>query len=118
MKPGEIIIKDTYVLQGLLNNNFHHMLQEIILSTADKFGLVVTESYRKQKHRNDLHGTDPIRAIDIRSWCYTYPEGVADWINETWIYDPDRPDMKCAILHDAGSGMHFHIQVHPMTRRR
>jgi len=118
MKPGEIIIKDTHVLRGLLQNCFHPVLQEIIIAVADRFGLVMTESYRAQKHLHDLHGTAPVRAIDIRSWCYAYPEAVAKWINEVWSYDPDRPDMKCAILHDAGSGVHFHIQVHPMTRRR
>jgi hypothetical protein len=118
MKPGEITIKDTYVLKGLLQNSFHPRLQEIILSTADRFGLTMTESYRPKKHLHDLHGTVPVRAIDIRSWCYAYPEAVADWINDVWVYDADRPDMKCALLHDAGQGIHFHIQVHPLTRRR
>ena len=118
MRPGEIGIKDSEVLLGLLQNAFHPALRRIIIDVADNFGLMMTESYRQQQHLNDLHGTAPVRAIDIRSWCYAYPNAIEKWINDNWVYDPDRPDMKCAILHDAGSGMHFHIQVHPMTRRR
>ena len=118
MKPGQIEIKSPDVLRGLLGHQFSPLLSHILIDVAEKLGVVITESYRKQRHANDLHGTDPVRAIDIRSWCYAYPEAVANHINDRWIYDPGRPDMKCALLHDAGKGIHFHIQVHPYTRRR
>ena len=42
---------------------------------------------------------------------------ITDEINKYWIYDPERPEKKVAIYHDAGSGKHIHLQVHPNTRR-
>ncbi len=121
MEPGEIIIKDTEILIGLMERRFSPLLVQIISSVARKYGIVMTESYRKKLHRTDLHGTQPVRAIDLRSWCYTDSQAqeINHEINRKWEYDPDRPDKKCAIIHRTGTGaIHFHIQVHPHTRRR
>lgn len=69
---------------------------------------------------NDLHGTQPVRAIDLRTWCY--PDKlmyeIFHKVNQIWIYDPKRPDKDVAVVHDAGSGLHAHVQVHPNTVRR
>ena len=120
MEPGEIIIKDTEILIGLMERRFSPLLVQIISSVARKYGLVMTESYRKKLHRTDLHGTQPVRAIDIRSWAYT-PELLREIeisVNRKWQYDPDRPGKKVFLIHDVGRGVHAHIQVHPHTRRR
>jgi hypothetical protein len=121
IKPGEIIIKDANVLKGLMEYRFEPVLIEIIAAMARDHGIVITESYRPKKHINDLHGTIPVRAIDARSWCY--PDKMAyeirHEINTRWIYDPNRPDMECAIIHQVNGGaIHFHIQVSENTRRR
>ena len=120
ISPGEIHIKNNEVLKGLMERRFSPLLINIILSIAKTHGIVITESYREKKHSNDLHGTQPVRAIDLRYWCYpgTLPDEIADHINSLWIYDTARPQMKVALIHDAGNGMHFHIQVGPNTRRR
>ncbi|MCG8642739.1 MAG: hypothetical protein MI862_23635 [Desulfobacterales bacterium] len=122
VEPGDIIIKDVEILRGLMERRFSPLLITIICSIAEKFGLVMTESYREKRHMNDLHGVLPVRAVDLRSWCYV-PESLAyeimHWINQVWIYDPSRPDKKVAIIHRVNGGaLHFHIQVHPNTVRR
>jgi hypothetical protein len=115
VSPGEVRIKNQDVMYGLVVKEFQSALAEVLIYVCRTFGVVVTESYRKKRHPNDLHGTDPVRAIDIRSWCYRDAETVARDINSKWAYDPARPHMKVAVLHDSGQGEHIHLQVHPRT---
>lgn len=61
-----------------------------------------------------VHGTDPLRAIDLRSRGYDAKK-LTDIINDHWQYDSTRPGKKVAILHDVGRGNHIHIQVHDNT---
>ena len=78
--------------------------------------MTITETYRPQLRPNDLHSTDLLRAIDLRSWIYYTPAKLIEIdFNKLWIYDPDRPEMKVLIYHDTGRGPHFHLQVHPNT---
>ncbi len=120
MKPGEIVIKNPDILIGLMERNYSPLLIRIIADIAKNHGIVITESYREKRHRNDLHGTQPVRAVDIRTRYY--PDGFAyrimDEINNRWEYDPIRPGKKVMIIHDIGQGVHAHIQVNPNTRRR
>jgi len=106
MKPGEIIIKNTEVLTGLMERNFAPLLIIIICEIANRFGLRMSESYRIKRHRNDLHGTAPVRAIDLSEWVYN--DGLAKdterSINEYWVYDPGRPEKKVAWLHTVRTG--------------
>lgn len=64
-----------------------------------------------------VHGTLPLRGVDIRCRDMDLGEYIADYVNEQWTYDPDRPHMKCVIFHDTGSGLHLHLQVHPRSVR-
>lgn len=119
IEPGQIIIKDDYVFQGLLERRFDPMLVEVMLYIVRNFGVYVTESFREKRHMNDLHGTQPVRAIDLR--YRVYPEEIAllleQRVNSVWSYDYSRPKKVVALLHGEGLNKHFHIQVHPMTRR-
>jgi hypothetical protein len=118
MKPGEIIIKDSGILHGLLTHKFDSILADIICYIADQKGVVITESYRDQEHKNDLHGTYPVRAIDLRTWCYddAMAYRIMEDVNALWLYDPARPLKKVAIIHKTETGaMHMHVQVHPNT---
>lgn len=121
MKAGEIKVKDIDILRGLMERNFNPLLINIILDIADTYGVVITESYREKKHRNDLHGTNPVRAIDIRWWEYSdmLAKKINNDINIKWIYDPHRPEKTVSMIHAVEGGTkHFHIQCHPRTRRR
>lgn len=120
MKAGDITIKDIKVFRGLMERTFHPLLIDIVLSVADKFGVVITESYREPRHSGDVHSTKPVRAIDIREWCYSdiIVKRIESYINSKWEYDFSRAEMKVALLHKTkGGAYHFHIQVHPNTRR-
>ena len=121
MKPGDIIIKNTEVLTGLMERRFDPILIQIILWVAKNYGLRMSESYREKQHMNDLHGTQPVRAIDLSYWVYT-PETankISNEINNAWIYDPDRPTKLVSLIHKTSKGvLHFHIQTSHKTRRR
>jgi hypothetical protein len=120
MKPGKIEIKSPVVLKGLMGKRFSPMLIEIISDLASLHGVMITESFREKRHDNDLHGVDPVRAVDVRTWCYPEYEknSMFQRVNDLWFYDPERPWLLVAVVHDSGAGLHAHIQVHPRTVRR
>lgn len=91
-------------------------LREILVFMEKQTGLefTITSIYRI----NDLgvHGTLPVRGVDLRCRDKGVGGGVEARINNVWLYDPSRPSLKCAKLHGLGSNLHIHIQVHPNTR--
>jgi hypothetical protein len=123
--PGEIWVKDTYVLSGLMNHKFHSKLLPILSYMANKYGIVITESYRTGDPSKDLHSTNPVRAVDLRYRCYDKDKTKAAEIskkieadvNSKWKYDPNSSKV-CAWLHSSSknnTGLHFHIQVSTNT---
>ena len=77
--------------------------------------LSITSLYRIGD--NGVHGQLPLRGIDVSMKDVDIGKIVEKKINEKWAYDPDRPNMKCAIFHDVGQGIHLHLQSHPNTIR-
>lgn len=77
---------------------------------------VITSAYRPGD--NGVHGTWPVRGLDVRCRSAGLGQALEDLINSRWQYDPKRPELKVAIYHDVGSGPHLHIQVHKNTKRR
>ncbi len=115
-----IRIKDTEIFSTLLSRIYHPVLIDIIIWLEETHEpdekVIITSGYRGGDP--GCHGTNPCRAIDIRSRTYKNPERIVEEINDRWIYDPARPEKKCAMVHDVGQGKHIHFQVHPNTRRR
>lgn len=119
----KIQVKSVDVLRSLLENTYHPILNEIILWVAGKWGLCITSGWRPGR---GVHGTDPGRGMDLRSWFYrpALAAEIEQAINARWIYDPDRPLKMVSWIHESfddkgkSKGIHFHIQVHPHTRRR
>lgn len=118
MKPGKLQYKTEEVYLNHCTKEHDKTLSEIEFWIVNNFGMMVTCAYRKQYHKSDLHGVIPVRAKDIRSWCYKEPEKVVEAINKRWAYDPSRPTKKVAVYHNSGQGIHIHLQVHPNTKRR
>ena len=113
-----IRIKDTQVFRALLLKTYDPMLVEIIASIEGQFpGICITEGWR---YGVGVHSIEPCRGIDLRSRDYSKRtlEALVNYINDNWIYDSERLDMKCVLVHDVGRGIHLHIQVHPNTRRK
>ena len=110
-----ISIKDTSVLTSVLIG-FHPALIDILVWLTEVYNrTVITCGYRPDD--SGVHGTNPCRGLDIRSWVFTNPIKVTQHINEMFQYDPERPEMNCAVFHDSGSGNHIHLQVHDNTVR-
>ena len=118
IKPGELKHKTRQIYFNSTTKEHDRKLVNIEYWIIKNFGMLVTCAWRRQRHSNDLHGLIPVRAKDIRSWCYKDPQLVVNAINARWIYDPARPHMKVAVLHNSGQGRHIHLQSHPATRRR
>jgi len=122
----KIEVKDVEVLHAIIRGEWHPMLRNIVLWQAEKYGVCITEGWRKAIHPGDVHDTKPLRGYDSRSWFYppTVAEQIEKEINERWEYDLNRPEKKCAWIHESfnedgtSRGVHFHIQVHPNTRKR
>lgn len=109
-----IKIKNHGVLRNILRAVYDDDLILLIVWVVARYSNVVfTSGYREED--KGVHGTSPCRGIDIRSRVYEEPQKVADDINTHFIYDPERPEKKCAKYHDTGKGLHIHLQVHPNT---
>ena len=109
-------IKDQEALGSILCG-FDTKLIEIVLWVVEEYDrLMITCGYRKGD--TGVHGTTPCRGIDLRSWVYSTPKNLVQRINTIWEYDSNRPKKTCAMLHDTGSGVHIHLQVHGNTRKR
>ena len=125
VQPGQLLFKTPELFTHLCAKPFSPALIEILHHIIEHHGAVVTETYRPQYHSNDLHGVLPVRAVDIRSWCYPgqgnfYIHTIADQVNGLWQYDPSRTSKKVFIVHGNRNsiGIHAHIQVHPNTTKR
>jgi len=81
-------------------------------------GLEFTDTSIFRMDDDGVHGTLPVRGIDLRMRNYIVGKVIESEINSSWEYDPNRPGKKCAKLHGEGSHMHLHLQVHPNTKRR
>ena len=132
-----IQIKDWKVLKGLMVKPYHHKMIGLAEWVTVRFSEVMfTSAFRPG---TGVHGTDPCRGLDIRSWIYNDPKKVVSDINTHWIYDPKRPEKKCAVLHaicpkcghnnsapyhekcdKCGTNIkyyfHLHMQVHDRTQ--
>jgi len=92
-------------------------LRMMALEIEKRFGeKTVTSLYRIGD--KGVHGSLPLRGIDLRCRTVRHGEEVMKFVDERWTYDFTRPLMKCCIYHDAGQGSHLHLQVHPNTRRK
>lgn len=111
-----IALKDITVFYGLIDHPLHPMLRDLISWMSTRVPkITITCAYEKRPCPS-VHNTVPLRGIDIRSTIYSCPKDICADINKHWIYDPERPEYKVANYHDAGRGIHIHLQVHDNTQ--
>lgn len=62
----------------------------------------------------------PYRAVDVGAKEFTQAQidASAAAVNKLWEYDPNRPEKAVCFAQPHGDGLHFHLQVHPNTRKR
>ena len=114
---SQIGFKDIKTLRGMFTASWHPILIALFLWITVRYSkdkIIITSAFRKDDP--GVHGQIPLRGFDLRSSVFTKPQEIADSINQSWIYDLDRPEMKVALFHDIGQGEHLHFQVHPKTR--
>jgi hypothetical protein len=89
-------------------------LRQICLEVERHFRVEFTITSLYRIGDTGVHGALPLRGID-----FGCNESVgllaASYVNSQYTYDPNRPDMECALYHDVGQGPHLHLQVHPNT---
>jgi hypothetical protein len=116
MNELSFAFKTDQIFRNFATVSLHKNMQDFLIWFRKTFGEpFITSAFREGD--TGVHGTIPLRGLDIRFYIYTNPQNVVDTINVIWIYDFKRPEMKCAILHDTGKGKHIHLQVHPNTRK-
>ena len=72
--------------------NLDPMLREIALG-ALALGLdTITSAYRPGDA--GVHGTTPLRGLDMRCRSESAGKLIAQDLNQRWVYDPERPQMK------------------------
>ena len=106
-----IVFKSYDVLRSYMDVQKHYKLRIIEKWIIQKYKQIVITCAHERREYPSVHDVIPLRGLDIRSRIYTYPETVVSEINKKWTYDPLRTDLKCAVLHDIGKGIHIHLQV-------
>ncbi len=96
---------------------YHENLKELLLwlERTTKLSFKITSQFRFDD--NGVHGTNPLRAVDLSLPVSSIGGTVANFINSHCEYDPKRPEFNCAVYHKnkSGNGFHLHLQVHPNT---
>ena len=61
----------------------------------------------------------PWRALDVGGvgLSQDHLDAMAEYVNTLWTYDRNRPQLKCAVSKQHGTGPHIHLQVHKRTER-
>jgi len=97
-------------------NYLHIDLRKLLKWLENETGLEFTEtSSWRPDDPNSVHGQNPCRGYDLRMRNYAIGVAIVNFINDHWTYDPERPELKCALIHGEGADMHIHLQVHPQT---
>lgn len=114
-------------------NDIDARLHEIALSLVERYWpdptkpARVTCIFRTQAEeiaaggKTGIHTlSPPYRAIDFgaREFTQAQIDAAAEKLNADWIYDPARPGKLVCFAAPHGDGPHFHLQVHPSTRKR
>jgi len=90
-------------------------LREICLFAEEETRINFTVTSIFRMNDDGVHGTLPVRGIDLGCRNEEIGTAVENLVNDNYIYDPKRPHKDCAMYHDNGNGPHIHLQVHPNT---
>jgi hypothetical protein len=120
--PSRRIAKEFARFHDKLREVFNSMLDSAWPEHADVF---ITSIYRSKEEDaavggQGIHHSIPHRACDIRIHPLLNGEKVTvvTRLNNQFAYDPKRPKLSVALIHDAGSGVHLHLQVSDFTTGR
>jgi hypothetical protein len=97
--------------------SYHQNLRKILvwLERSTGFKFTITSPFRMND--SGVHGTMPLRAVDLRCRSIVVGRAIESIININWSYDSSRPEMSCVLLHGEDENLHLHIKVHDNTKR-
>ena len=90
-------------------------LRNLVVWLEKETGLEFTITSLYRIDDSGVHGTLPLRGIDLRMRDEATGGMIESLVNCYWIYDPARIGKKCCFLHGKGSNLHLHLQVHKNT---
>lgn len=95
----------------------HPTLRRVMDDIEKRYGeKTITSLYRIGD--DGVHGTLPLRGCDLRARKTVEALRIVEWVNQYWIYDPDRPHLTVAMAHGKESNFHIHLQVNNATVER
>ncbi len=92
----------------------HPLMRELLDDIEKRFGVQVITSLSRMRDPG-VHGTFPLRGVDLRAWDVSKAKKLVRWVNKHWMYDLERPGLKVAQNHGEGTNYHTHLQVHNNT---
>jgi hypothetical protein len=101
--------KTEAIFKNYTTHKMHPKLAEFLWWWCGEFyEAMMTSAWRP----TGIHSTG--RAVDLRTWIYSNPDGMEKYANSLWEYDPKRPG-KYNVVYRHGPPDHYHIQVHDRT---
>jgi hypothetical protein len=111
----DIKFKDQYIFHNALIVPWHPTLRSLLCWLHElNIDIILTSTYRQGDP--GVHGTNPLRGFDLRSWGLYDIQTIVEMTNDHWVYDPKRPRKKVCKYHNVGGGHHLHFQVHKNTK--
>jgi len=95
----------------------HSTLRDVLRWVEIETGLEFTITSIFRMDDTGVHGQMPVRGIDLRMRDEVSGKCIEKFINDNWSYDPNRPNLKCCLLHGGGFSLHLHVQVHQHTKQ-
>ena len=96
---------------SFIDDKLNNLLTWLEISTGMEF--TITSLYRLEG--TGVHCTLPLRGVDLRCRNEALGLEIQDLINRHYIYDSERTEKNCALLHGSGNNLHLHVQVHRNT---
>jgi hypothetical protein len=104
-------------------------VKEIVTEAAEyarqnwQWEFTITSIFRTPQEDAALHASGihvDWRAVDVRTRGRSQQAimDVTNHLNNRWVYDPTRPNLKVCFSEPHGSGPHAHYQVHLRSKRR
>ena len=70
-------------------------LRVIVTELEDLLGVEFTTTSLFRIEDAGVHGTLPLRGIDLRCRGYEFGKFIEKFTNDNWIYDPERQNKNC-----------------------
>ncbi len=92
-------------------------LRNMIVWLEKETGLEFTITSLYRMNDSGVHGTLPLRGMDLRCRNKLIGKEIERLIDVNWVYDKGRPEKSCILIHGNGYNLHIHLQVCAKTEQ-